>query len=163
MPTAALTKSTKETPVVTKRLEAASGVRAQARLTLPYGRRRNSRQRAFLDDGAEVWIMLPRGTVMRPGDLLEAENGLIIEVAAEPESLSLAETSDPLLLATGCYHLGNRHVPVQIESGRLFYQHDHVLDDMVIGLGLKVTHANAPFQPEDGAYSGGGGYHHHHG
>jgi urease accessory protein len=61
-----------------------------------------------------------------------------------------------------CYHLGNRHVALQITMDSLCYLHDHVLDDMVRGLGLRVDVVEAPFEPEPGAYSASGGHHHHH-
>jgi urease accessory protein len=84
-----------------------------------------------------------------------------VQVQAAPETLSRVVCDDPLLLARACYHLGNRHVALQIEPGRLSYQHDHVLDAMVAGLGLTVTLAQAPFEPEAGAYGGHDPAHHH--
>jgi urease accessory protein len=65
-----------------------------------------------------------------------------------------------MLLARACYHLGNRHVALQIEPGRLCWLRDHVLDAMVVGLGLRVTQIDAPFEPEPGAYGGGQGHGH---
>ena len=131
----------------------------QGCLTLPFELRQKSRLKAQLDDGTEVGLMLPRGGVLRSGDLLKAENNMIIKVVAANESVSTAKHNDPLLLARACYHLGNRHVPLQIANHWLRYAHDHVLDDMVRGLGLEVIHEIAPFEPEGGAY--GGGHHHH--
>jgi len=126
-------------------------------LTLPYDRRIISRQRVELDNGQEAGLFLPRGTVLQAGDVLESETGEHITVIAAAESVSSIYTDDALLLARVCYHLGNRHVPLQIESGMVRYQHDHVLDDMVRGLGLAVTVEQASFEPEAGAY---GGSHH---
>jgi len=132
-------------------------------LTLPLELRKKSRQRAQLDNGQTAAIRLPRGTVLMHGDLLATEGGELIEVKAAPEFLSRVRCDQPLLLAKACYHLGNRHVPLQIETGRVSYLHDHVLDDMLRGLGLTVEHLTAPFEPEPGAYggSGGSGGHHH--
>jgi urease accessory protein len=65
-------------------------------------------------------------------------------------------------MARACYHLGNRHVALQINSNTLSYLHDHVLDDMLKGLGLEVNVLMAPFEPEPGAYNTNGGGHHHH-
>ncbi len=147
---------------------APEGAVATARLVLDYHRRRKARQRAHLADGQELGLMLPRGTVLRGGDLLVADDGLVIAVEAAPERLSSVSTGDTLLLARAAYHLGNRHVPLQVESGRLRYRHDHVLDQMVRSLGLQPTEVDAPFEPEGGAYQGQGHAHgahdhaHHH-
>lgn len=75
-----------------------------------------------------------------------------MQVLAAQESVSTVYLNDPLLLARACYHLGNRHVPLQIDSGFIRYQHDHVLDDMVRGLGLEVSIERTTFEPESGAY-----------
>ncbi len=128
---------------------------ASVAVTLNYDQRRRSRQRLRLDTGEEVALHVPRGTVLRDGDRLRAEDGTIVAVRAAPEPLSSAETDDPLLLARAAYHLGNRHVPLQIAPGQLRYQHDHVLDELARGLGLEVQAALAPFQPEGGGYGHG--------
>lgn len=133
---------------------------AQATLTLPFDQRQKSRLRATLDDGTDVGLFLVRGTVLRHGDRLLAVDGRVIEVRAAPETVSTVTAAEPLLLARAAYHLGNRHVPLQIGNGWLRYRHDHVLDEMVVQLGLSVTVGQAPFEPEAGAY--GGGHHHHH-
>jgi len=128
---------------------------AQASLSLPFEIRQKSRLKANLDSGEEVGIILPRGRVLRGGDCLKADNGLVIELKAAQESVSTATASDQLTLQRACYHLGNRHVPLQITENWIRYLKDHVLDDMVISLGLSITHEQAPFEPEVGAY------HHH--
>ena len=129
-----------------------SGVTPDATLTLPFDRRQHCRLRTRLDKGDEVALRLPRGTVLRDGDLLRAANGLVIQVRAAPEKVSNAAANDPLLVARACYHLGNRHIPVQIGNGWVRYLHDHVLDEMVAALGLNVTVNDLPFEPEGGAY-----------
>lgn len=129
-------------------------------LTLPYELRQKSRLRANLDNGDEIGLLLPRGTVLRGGDHLKSETGEVILVRAAEEVVSTVHAKDPTLFARACYHLGNRHVPLQIGEGWLRYLHDHVLDDMVHGLGLQAMCERAPFEPEAGAY--GGGHHHHH-
>ncbi|WP_284954279.1 urease accessory protein UreE, partial [Enterobacter cloacae] len=79
----------------------------------------------------------PRNSKPRGGDLLCNEDGSeVIEVIAAPESVSVVRCDDPFLLARACYHLGNRHVPLQIMPGELRYHHDHVLDDMLRQFGL---------------------------
>jgi urease accessory protein len=125
---------------------------AQATLSLPFELRQKSRLKANLDSGEEVGLMLPRGHVLRGGDCLKAENGLIIQLQAAKESVTTATTSDPLTMQRACYYLGNRHVPLQIGDGWIRYLKDHVLDDMVVSLGLAINHEQAPFEPEVGAY-----------
>jgi len=130
-------------------------------LTLTYEQRVKSRLRAVLDDGREVGVFLERGAVLRHGDCLAADDGTRVQVRAARERVSAVVAADPLLLAKACYHLGNRHVALQIESGRLCYQHDHVLDALVRGLGLTVTEEEVPFEPEPGAYGGSINAHQH--
>jgi urease accessory protein len=144
--------------------EMAPGGAANGTLTLPFGDRRRSRLRARLDDGREVALLLPRGTQLHDGDRLRDETGdLVVAVRAAEETLSWARAEDPLLLARAAYHLGNRHVPVQIGPGWLAYQHDHVLDGMVAEMGLAVATRRAPFEPEAGGYRHGAGGAHGHG
>jgi urease accessory protein len=146
--------------IVEKRLENSySLARPAAQLTLIHELRQKSRQRVTLNNGQEVGLFLPRGTTLQEGDLLEAGNGLIIEVKAADETLSAALTTDPLLLLRACYHLGKRHVPAQITESRVSYLHDHVLDEMMQGLGLEVVTYNGPFEPEPGAYHSDNGNH----
>lgn len=124
-----------------------------ATATLDLDTRTKSRVRIRLDDGREAGLMLERGQLIRGGELLaDATGRQVVRVLAAPEEVSTVRCSDPLLLARACYHLGNRHVPLQIEAGLVRYQHDHVLDDMVRGLGLEVSVEQAPFEPEAGAY-----------
>ena len=101
--------------------------------------------------------------MLRPGDRLLARDGRIVEVGAAREALLEAASDDPLALARAAYHLGNRHVAVELQPGRLRFARDHVLGDMVRGLGLPVADVVAPFAPESGAYGGHGGHAHPHG
>jgi len=121
-------------------------------LTLPFSSRQKSRFKAQLDNGTEVGIFLERGKILRHGDLLHAENGLVIKLIAADEKVSCITCSKPLQLTKLCYHLGNRHVSLQIESDKICYLQDTVLDDMVTGLGGKISHCLRPFEPEEGAY-----------
>ncbi len=127
-------------------------------LRLPYEKRQKSRLRVQLVSGVEVGVTLPRGTVLRGGDVLLSENGKVIAVEAQPEKVSLVVSDDALLLTRAGYHLGNRHVPLSISKEGLSYLQDHVLDEMVLQLGLTIHYKTAPFEPESGAY--GGGHHH---
>lgn len=140
-----------------------NGISPTARLCLPIDSRIRSRLRVELEDGREAGLFLPRGLILRGGDRLASECGEVVEILAAAESVSTVRSEDKLLLMRCAYHLGNRHVPLQIESGMLRYQHDHVLDEMVRGLGAEVIAEQAPFEPEAGAYAGDGhGHHHHH-
>ena len=133
-----------------------------ASLTMPFEKRQKSRLRVSLDDNQEVALMLERGSVLRHGDLLRADSGLIIEVRAANEEVAVISTKDSLLLARACYHLGNRHIPLQIGEGWLCFKRDHVLEEMVQSLGLFVKHELFPFEPERGAYSGHSSHSHSH-
>lgn len=136
--------------------------RVTASVTLPIDIRVKSRARVTLNDGREAGLMLPRGLLLRSGDLLTTEDGSeVIEVIAAPESVSVVRCADPFLLAKACYHLGNRHVPLQILPDELRYHHDHVLDAMLRQLSLEVTFAQLPFEPEAGAYASESHGHHH--
>ena len=137
-------------------------------LSLPIRERTKSRIKVTLDDGREAGLFLPRGEILRGGDLVESEEGLVVQICAAPETVSTVTSTCPHALARASYHLGNRHVPLQIEPDFLRYQHDHVLDEMVIGLGLSIAVEDAPFEPEAGAYKSAAGHssshshgHHH--
>lgn len=138
-----------------------SPLQIQDQLVLRFDQRQKARQRARLQSGREVGIQLPRGTVLRGGDCLQGESGEIVRVVAAPEPVSIATTSDPLLLARAAYHLGNRHVHLEVRRGLLSYLRDHVLDEMIESLGLRVTYAQEPFEPEAGAYAQQGHAHGH--
>ncbi len=126
---------------------------ATASATLSLDTRIKSRVRITLDDGRDAGLMLERGQLIRGGELLTDEaGGEVIRVIAAAEEVSTVRSDDPLALARCAYHLGNRHVPLQVEAGFLRYQHDHVLDDMVRGFALDVCVEQAPFEPEAGAY-----------
>lgn len=142
-------------------LEAAGGGSADALLILPFDTRSRSRFRARLDNGEEVGVILTRGHILRGGDRLRAEDGRIIGVAAATETVSTAHARDADMLARGAYHLGNRHVALQIGALWLRYSHDHVLDDMVRGLGFTLVVEEAAFEPEGGAYHSHSGEHGH--
>ena len=130
-------------------------VEVKGQLKLPFESRQKSRLRTALVSGEEVALMLPRGEVLRGGDLVTASDGRVIEVVAEPEKLVHVECASPEALAKAAYHLGNRHIPVQVGSGFLRMAPDHVLEEMLKGLGAKVSPIEAPFEPEAGAYGGG--------
>ena len=121
-------------------------------LTLPYSIRQKYRFKASLDNGVEVGVMLPREGVLRGGDCLRSDDGTIVRIFAEYERLSIVESDSSFKLMRACYHLGNRHVALQIGDGWIRYQYDHVLDGMIGQLELSVRHELLPFEPESGAY-----------
>ena len=135
------------------RFERRGDVPLYGRLRLPFDLRQKSRQRATLESGEEVAIVLPRGDVMRGGDLVVAAGGQVIEVVAERESVMHVECDSAQALARVAYHLGNRHVPVQVGDRWLRFASDPVLERMVAGLAAKVTILDVPFEPEAGAYA----------
>ena len=135
---------------------------ADLQLVLCYQERQRSRYRAKTLCGKEVGWFVERGEVLADGDVLVAKSGDRITVVAAQETVSEVKTDDPHLLTRAAYHLGNRHVPLQILAGELRYQHDHVLDDMLRGLGLTVVVTEKPFHPENGAYHGSSTAHSHH-
>lgn len=144
-------------------------VAATDSVALAYEERKRSRIKVTLRSGTAAGIFLARGDHLRGGDRLLAEDGsAVVDIVAAPERLIEAHADDALLLARAAYHLGNRHVPVQIVagsdggrfSGRLRFQTDHVLAQMLRGLGCTVAETEAPFEPEAGAYGAHGAHRH---
>lgn len=135
-------------------------VQATEVLSLPFEIRQKARFVAKLDSGQEVGLQIERGNILRDGDKLIAIDGTTVQIKAGNEAVSTINVKDEKLIARLCYHLGNRHVQLQVEAGWCRYLQDHVLDEMVELLGAKVTHEKAPFEPEAGAYSGGHGHSH---
>jgi urease accessory protein len=134
-------------------------VDVRGQLRLPFELRQKSRLKTKLVSGEDVGLMLPRGEILRGGDLVTASDGRVIEILAESEKVLHVECESPAALAKAAYHLGNRHVPVQVGDGFLRLSADHVLEEMLKKLGAKVSARDAPFEPEAGAYAGG---HHQH-
>jgi urease accessory protein len=129
-------------------------------LVLDYDRREKCRLRVTLASGMEAALFMVRGTVLRDGDLLTGPENRIVRVVAALEPTYAIRCNDALTLVRCAYHLGNRHTPIAIQADLLRIRVDKVLREMVEGLGAVVTEEDAPFEPEQGAYSGGG---HHHG
>jgi urease accessory protein len=112
--------------------------------------------------GRDLLLQLPRGAALEPGDRLAAEaGGPVVMVEAADEPLMVVRAADPLALLQAAYHLGNRHVAMELHADRLVLLQDSVLADLLRQRGLAVELAELPFQPEAGAYEGLG--HHHHG
>jgi urease accessory protein len=131
-----------------------------ASVCLPFDLRCRTRLRALLSTGIDVAIVLPRGSLMRGGSILRsADSSHVVEVIAADEELLEVQADDAFGLLRAAYHLGNRHVQLQVLPGSLRLPYDYVLADMVVRMGAKAAKINAPFDPEPGAYSAGG--HHH--
>jgi urease accessory protein len=109
--------------------------------------------------GLEFLLDLENATVLRAGDALVLEDNRLIEVIAAPEPLAEIRGNDPQHLVRVAWHLGNRHLPVQIIGKGVRIRRDHVIEAMVMGLGARVIGIEAPFDPEGGAYAGGGHTH----
>jgi urease accessory protein len=134
-----------------------------ATLTLPFDDRRKSRARVRLDNGRHAALLLPRGTILRDGDRVESDGGTQVRICAAPEEVSTGRSADAHVLMRACYHLGNRHVALQIGATFVRYQHDHVLDRLARELGLEVEVEYAPFEPEGGGYGRNHSHAHGHG
>jgi urease accessory protein len=128
-------------------------------LVLPFDLRIRSRLRTRLASGEEAVLKTERGAILRGGECLKAEDGRVVRVSAAPERVMHIICANQFELTRAAYHLGNRHVPVQIGGGYLRIAADHVLRDMLLGLGAKVRKIEAPFEPESGAYGGDHGHH----
>jgi len=143
--------------IVRKRAPAAEHV--DATLMLPFEQRCKSRLRTTLVGGEEVGLFLDRGTILRGGESLVADDGRIVRVQSAEENLMEARAGDAEALARAAYHLGNRHTPIEVGVGWLRFAADHVLAEMLAGLGVEISVVSAPFEPEPGAYAAG---HHPH-
>lgn len=131
-------------------------------LSLAFDDRKRGRLKAVSDSGIEVGIQIERGLILRDGTILTNNAGEQLLIIALAEKVSTAKINDATLFARASYHLGNRHVSLQIGSGFLRYQQDYVLDDMLHGLGIHVEHELVPFEPESGAYTKGHSLSHTH-
>ena len=132
------------------------------RVTLPYDDRHRRRLRLTTEDGADFLLDLDRAALLRDGDGLLLDDGGWIAVGAAPEDVVDVRGATPRATARLAWHLGNRHLPVQIlEDGAIRFRYDHVIEEMVIGLGGTTERKDAPFTPEGGAYEGGGHSHNH--
>lgn len=126
--------------------------------TITLDRQARHRRRVLLttDRGHEVMLDLPDATYMAHGDALETENGAFIKIVAAPEALLEIHVHGPIELARIAWHIGNRHTPAEITQDAIYIQPDHVLEEMVMGLGAHVHPVMRPFEPEGGAYGGKG-------
>ena len=134
-----------------------------ATVELDWDVRQKSRFDATDSQGRQLGIFLPRGTVVRGGDVLVAEDGSLIRVIAAPQPVlvitACTQHGSPFDLTRAAYHLGNRHVPIELKPDHLKIEPDHVLADMLRAMHLTVREATEAFEPEGGAYSATGHSH----
>lgn len=136
---------------------------AVAKLTLPYADRHRRRIRLQDDAGEPFLLDLPHATRLDDGGGLKLETGAYIRVCAAVEAVTDIQCRSSVHTAKVAWHIGNRHAPVQVlEDGRLRILSDHVLSDMLVGLGAELTDTQAPFIPEGGAYTSGHQHEHSH-
>lgn len=145
-------------------------------LILDYDARHRRRLRLTTDKGEDVLLDLPKAVAMADGDGLRLDDGRWLRVTAAAEQLAEIRCRNAHELARIAWHLGNRHLPAEIGDGIIHIRPDHVIESMLAGLGAQVSHVDAPFQPEGGAYGGHShdsghhnhshsheqGHHHHH-
>lgn len=129
---------------------------------LDFDQRHRRRVQMTGERGLEFLLDLAKATRIRHGDALLLEDGRRVRVAAAPEPLAEIRAPDPKDLIRLAWHIGNRHLPAMLFDDRLSIRRDHVIEHMVETLGGTVTHVEAPFDPEPGAYDSLGGTHHHH-
>jgi urease accessory protein len=148
--------------LLTTQIDRHSPLIATDRLSLTAEERSRSRHPHITDGGREVYLQLKRGTNLRHGDRLQAAaDDLVVEILAKPEQVMVVTAIHALDLLQAAYHLGNRHVPLEITDDCLYLLPDPVLQDMLCQRGLNVTMADRPFQPQAGAYETTTHHHHH--
>jgi urease accessory protein len=138
-----------------------------ATVTLDWDTRQKSRFQVADSQGRELGVFLPRGTAVRGGDVLVGEDGSLVRVIAAPQTLlritACTAHGSPFDLVRAAYHLGNRHVQIELTPTHLKIEPDHVLADMLRAMHLIVRSSTEAFEPEGGAYSSHGGHGHGHG
>ena len=157
--------------IVNKLLPQARGLapallKRAAAVVLDWDTRQKSRFDAADSQGRALGVFLPRGSVVRGGDVLVAEDGSLVKVVAAPQPVLVvrgAERGSPIDLLRAAYHLANRHVALELHADRLQLEPDHVLADMLRQMHLRVNEEMAPFEPEGGAYGLHAGPAHEHG
>lgn len=149
------------TPVFTQRLNPPPDIAPHYTISLTADERTRSRLHVRTDEGQAVYLQLPRGMTLRDGDWLKSDTGDLAQIHAKPEPVMTVTAQFPLALLQAAYHLGNRHVPLEITSCFLRLSPDPVLRDLLLHRGLQIAEDIAPFQPEVGAYGDAHSHHHH--
>jgi urease accessory protein len=140
-------------------------IKRASTVELDWDVRQKSRFDATDSAGRALGVFLPRGTLVRGGDVLVVEDGSMVRVLAAPQPVLVikpcATHGSPFDLVRAAYHLGNRHVQIELQSDHLKIEPDHVLADMLRAMHLTVTDEVLAFEPEGGAYAAGGHAHAH--
>lgn len=139
--------------VYTQRLEQFEENTPVEYIELPFDVRQKSRFRATLKNGTDIGVDLPRTGILRSGSYIASTDGDILRVEAQAERLMRVTAQHDFDLLKAAYHLGNRHVPLMLTPTALYFEIDHVLAEMVLGLGLQLDQVDHPFEPESGAYA----------
>lgn len=139
--------------VYTQRLEQFEENTPVEYIELPFDVRQKSRFRATLKNGTDIGVDLPRTGILRSGSYIASTDGDILRVEAQAERLMRVTAQHDFDLLKAAYHLGNRHVPLMLTATALYFEIDHVLAEMVLGLGLQLDQVDHPFEPESGAYA----------
>ncbi|MEX5427314.1 urease accessory protein UreE [Acinetobacter radioresistens] len=139
--------------IYTQRLETIHHNSSFEIIELTFDTRQKSRFRATLNSGIDIGADLPRTGILRSGSFIATEQGDILRIDAKPERLMQVIAQSDFDLVKAAYHLGNRHVPLMLTPSALYFEPDHVLAEMVTGLGLTVAEIEHPFEPESGAYA----------
>ena len=139
--------------IYTQRIEQISDESTFETVELTFDTRQKSRFRATLNNGIDIGADLPRTGILRSGSYIGTEQGDLLRVDAKPELLMKVVAKTEFDLLKAAYHLGNRHVPLMLTPVALYFEPDHVLAEMVIGLGLAIHEVEHPFEPESGAYA----------
>ncbi len=139
--------------IYTQRLDEIASDQAFDTVELTFDTRQKSRFRATLADGTDIGVDLPRTGILRSGSFIATNDGDILRVDAKPEQLMQVTADTDFELLKAAYHLGNRHVPLMLTPYALYFEPDHVLAEMVEGLGLQVKQVEHAFEPESGAYA----------
>ncbi len=146
---------------VYQRINEPSNLEPDYRLLLTHDERCRARLKIETTDGVPVGVFLPHGQPLMVGEYLLSDCGQTLRVDGAAEPVVSASCDDPLLFSRACYHLGNRHVKIQIAERVLRITPDSVLEDMLVLLGLQVRKEHAVFIPESGAYHAKGHGHEH--
>lgn len=139
--------------IYTQRLDGIASDQTFEILELTFDTRQKSRFRATLQDGTDIGADLPRTGILRSGSYIATHEGDVLRIDAKPEQLMQVTAKTDFELLKAAYHLGNRHVPLMLTPYALYFEPDHVLAEMVEGLGLAVKQVEHAFEPESGAYA----------
>jgi urease accessory protein len=153
-------------PLLVDRLSPTEALALPAPLRLPLDADQRTSLRGHRRSacGRDLVLQLPRGAALQPGELLRSDDGtVLVQVEAAAEPVMEVRSADPLALLQAAYHLGNRHVAMELHVDRLVLLQDSVLADLLRQRGLQVELLQLPFQPEAGAYEGLGDHHGDHG